>query len=456
MKKSVCMTEGPIGSTMFWFILPLIGSSVFQQLYNTADFFLVSNFLGTTAAAAVGASGTLVTCTIGLFSGIAVGTSVVAAQAIGAQDAETADRALHTSLLFGAAGGVVLMLLGLCFAPGFLRILDTPASVLPQAVVYIRIYFLSLPASILYNMCAGALRACGDSRTPLGILAVFGVVNVLLDCLLILVIPLGVAGAAIATVLCQWMSLAAVLLCLSRPGRPVRLSHKMLRWDARLLGRVLRVGLPSGIQTIVITFSDVMVQYYINGLGETAVAAFATYYKVENFIYLPIMAFGQASTTFAGQNMGAGQLHRIRRGTAVAAALGVAVTAGISGMIYLFQGTVYGWFIDDAAVIADAMVIGAVVLPSYWVYPIMEACGGALRGMGYSLSSMGIILVNLCVARVGLLALFSRHFHTLGAIASVYPITWATAMVCFVIVYFAVMGKKAPRSADPPPGDDRL
>ena len=444
MSRTVRMTEGPIGRTMFFFILPLVGSSMFQQLYNTADFFLVSNFLGRTAAAAVGASGTLVTCSIGLFSGIAVGTAVVTAQAVGAREEETANRALHASLAFGAAGGLALMVLGLLLAPQILAALDTPSTVMEDAVLYLRIYFLSIPASILYNMCAGALRACGDARTPLWILAIFGVVNVAGDCLLILVIPMGVAGAAIATIICQWLSLAAVLVCLRRPEWPVRFSWKSLRWDGPLLHRILRVGLPSGLQTIVICLSDVLVQYYINGFGEAAVAAFATYYKVENFIYLPIMAFGQASTTFAGQNVGAGQVHRIRRGTAVAAGLGVAITAGIAGIIYLFQDTVFSWFIQDTAVVTEAMVIAAVVFPSYWVYPIMEATGGALRGMGYSLTSMAITLVNLCALRVALLAVFSRHIHTLQAIASVYPITWTTAMLCFVAAFCVVMRKRDP------------
>ncbi|MGN0204449.1 MAG: MATE family efflux transporter, partial [Coprococcus sp.] len=375
--RSVSMTEGHIGRTMIAFILPLIGSSIFQQLYNTADFFFVGNFLGKTAAAAVGASSSLVVCSIGLFSGISVGTGVVVAQAIGAGKNGQADKAMHSSLLFGLIGGMILMLFGIAFAPAVLRLLDTPENVIPEAVLYIRIYFLSLPASVLYNMGAGTLRACGDSKTPFKILVICGLVNILGDILFILIIPLGVAGVAIATIICQWLSLIMVMGYLLQDGRPVRFQVKKLSIDMKILKAVLHIGLPSGIQTIVISFSNVMVQYYINGFGETAVAAFATYYKVENFIYLPIMAFGQAATTFSGQNTGAGQFKRIRRGTGIAAIMGIVVTLCISGAILMFPETVFGWFMRDADVVADTLKIALVSFPFYWIYPIMEVTGGA-------------------------------------------------------------------------------
>lgn len=441
-KKMRVMTEGSIGSTMLWFVLPLIGSSIFQQLYNTADFFFVGNLLGKTSAAAVGASSTLITCTIGLFSGISLGTGVVISQAIGGKDFPKADRVLHSSLLFGLVGGILLMAAGGYLAPAILRLLDTPEAVIPEAVLYMRIYFLSLPASILYNMCSSALRACGDSQTPFRILVICGFINVFGDLLLLRVIPLGVAGVAIATIICQWLSLLLVIRCLRREQSPVRLAFRKLCWDGELMRQVLWIGLPSGIQSIVITFSNVMVQYYINGFGEVAVAAFATYYKVENFIYLPIMAFGQASTTFSGQNTGARQFRRILRGTGTAAALGVAVTLVISSLMLAFPETVFGWFIKDAGVVADTIRIASVSFPFYWIYPIMEVTGGALRGMGYSVSSMAIILANLCAVRVLLLAVFDHTVHTLPALASVYPITWALAALCFVILFGAVMRKK--------------
>ena len=437
------MTEGSIVTPLIRFILPLIGSSIFQQLYNTVDFLYVGNLLNKTSAAAVGASSTLITCCIGLFSGISVGTGVVSGQAVGAGHHEKADRVLHTSVTFGTAGGLILMILGLLFAPGILRLLNTPENVMPEAVLYIRIYLLSIPMMIYYNMCAGELRALGDSRTPFHILIICGFLNVAADAFLMIVIPLGVAGVAIATAVSQGMSAVLITRALTRDDLPVRLSARKMEVDRALLGEILRIGLPSGIQTVIITFSNVMVQYHINAFGEVAVAAFATYYKAENFIYLPIMAFGQASTTFSAQNTGAGQFGRIRRGTVLTAGISMAVTALIAGLILCFPTTVFSWFMKDREVVASTVLLAMVSFPFYWIYPIMEVTGGALRGMGYSISSMIIILSNLCALRVSLLAVFSRRFHSLRSLAAVYPITWASAASCFVVLFIIVMRRKA-------------
>lgn len=407
-EEKMVMTEGNIVKILIMFILPMIGSSIFQQLYNTADFLFVGNLLGKTSAAAVGASSTLITCIIGIFTGISVGTSVVISQAIGAGDNRRADLAFHSSVVFGIAGGLILMVFGILMAPAILIFLKTSENVMPEAVSYIRIYLLSLPMLIFYNMCAGAMRAQGDSRTPFCILVLCGFVNVAADALFLMVIPLGVVGVAVATSVSQGLSAVLAAVCLCGESWPVRLSIKRLCIDWGIMKDVLRIGLPSGIQTVIITFSNVMVQYYINGFGETAVAAFATYYKAENLIYLPIMAFGQAMTTFSGQNTGAKQFKRILKGTITTGLLGTGVILGISVAILMYPETVFGWIMRDVEVVANALVIAFVSFPFYWIYPIMEVTGEALRGMGYSLSSMVIIIANLCVLRVSLLATFSN------------------------------------------------
>lgn len=441
-KREIDMTSGRITGPLIRFILPMIGGSIFQQLYNTVDFLFVGNLMDKTAAAAVGASSTLITCAIGLFSGISVGTSVVAAQAIGAGKDEDADKALHSSAAFGIAGGVVMMLLAIVFAPSILRLLNTPENVIPLATVYLRIYMISVPLMIFYNMLSGGMRACGDSRTPFLILVVCGFLNVAFDWILIVLIPLGVAGVAIATMGSQTVSAIMAAVLMSRKDSRIRFSLSKLHMDGRILKKVLKIGLPAGVQTIIITFSNVMVQYYINAFGETAVAAFATYYKVENFNYLPIMAFGMASTTFAGQNTGAGQFKRIRSGTVITTVMGSAVVFVIASIILLFPRTVFGWFMKDPEVVENALTIAMVSFPFYWIYPILEVMGGAIRGMGYSILSMVVIIVNLCVIRVSLLAVFSRQFHSIKALASAYPITWATASTCFLIAFFVIIQKK--------------
>ena len=440
--QTLDMTQGPLARPLVSFILPLIGSSLFQQLYNTVDFMFVGNLMDSTAAAAVGASSTLITCTIGLFSGISVGTSVVASQAIGAKDMERAEKALHSSVLFGIVGGILVMLLGFFFAPGILRLLRTPESVIPQAVIYLRIYILSVPMLVFYNMMSGGMRTYGDTRTPFLMLVICGFMNVAMDALFIIVIPLGVAGVSIATCITQSLSAVLVGYFGSRKDRPLRLSLKKLRIDWSVLRSVLFIGLPAGIQTIIITFSNVMVQYYINDFGKTAVAAFATYYKVENIIYLPIIAFGQASTTFSGQNTGAGHFSRLRRGTVTIAAFSSVIVGCIAGAILLFPRTVFTWFMKDQTVVTEALRIAMVSFPFYWVYPILEVFGGAVRGMGYAIHSMAVIVTSLCVIRVGLLAVFSRAFHTIESIGSVYPITWAVAAVSFTVIFFILISRK--------------
>ena len=449
MKRSrtIDMTKGPIFGPLVRFMLPLIGGSIFQQLYNTVDFIFVGNCLDQTAAAAVGASATLITCTIGLFSGISVGTSVVAAQAIGAGNRERAEKALHSSVTFGLVGGLLLMTLGILFAPALLRLLRTPETVIPQAVTYIRIYLISIPMLIFYNMASGGLRSYGDSRSPFLVLVICGLLNVVLDAVFIVWIPMGVAGVAIATTITQSLSAILVAILASRKDNVLRLSARKLGIDFRVLGNVLRIGLPTGIQTVIVTFSNVMVQYYINDFGETAVAAFATYYKVENFIYLPIMAFGQASTTFAGQNTGAGQYRRILRGTVIQAVFGAAVVGVLVIIFVSFPRSIVSLLMKDQNVVTHTLMIALVSFPFYSVYPILEITGGALRGMGKALTSMIVIILNPCVLRIALLAVFSAKFHTLRSLAAVYPITWAGAALCFVVIFAFEMRKRL-RSAE--------
>ena len=446
--KTIDMTKGPIFGPLVLFMLPLIGGSVFQQLYNTVDFIFVGNFLDKTAAAAVGASATLINCTIGLFSGIAVGTTVVAARAIGAGQKERAEKALHSSVTFGLIGGVILLVLGIIFSPAILRLLNTPDSVMPQAITYIRIYLISLPMLIFYNMVSGGLRAEGDSATPFKVLVICGLLNVGFDALFIVAIPLGVAGAAVATTMTQTLSAILIAVFASSKKRTLRLSFKKLGIDKEVLKNILRIGLPTGVQTIIITVSNVFVQYFINDFGETAVAAFATYYKVENLIFLVILALGQASTTFAAQNTGAGNYKRIRKGSLIMLAFGSAVTLVIAGVILIFSSTVFRWFMKDPDVLKAAISLAMVSFPFYWIYPAIEVFGGAIRSLGYSITSMIVIIINLCAIRIGLLALFSNTIHTMQSLAAVYPITWATAAVSFAVIFFILIRKYIKKEAE--------
>ncbi|SFB34794.1 putative efflux protein, MATE family [Acetitomaculum ruminis DSM 5522] len=444
--KGIIMTKGPILVPLIRFILPLIGTSLFQQLYNTVDFLFVGNVLNKTSAAAVGASSTLVVCCIGLFSGIAVGTSVVMSQRIGSKDLESASKVMHSSITFGLIGGLIFTVLGIVLAPSILAVLNTPQSTMPEAVLYVRIYFLSLPMLVFYNICAGSLNAMGNSKASFKVLATCGFVNVAADAVLLILIPLGVLGVALATAVSQGLSATLIARELNKSTNVVSISFKKLGIDFGMLKKVLRIGLPAGIQTIIITFSNIIVQYYINAFGEIAVAAFATYFKVETFMYLPILAFGQAATTFSGQNTGAGQYKRIRKGTIITAIIATLTVLTIAVFTLAFSEGVFGLFMKDKEVVSNAVKLAFVTFPFYWIYPLMEVSGAALRGMGYSISSMVIVISNLCVIRILLLMFFSKQIGTLPSLATVYPLSWAGGAICFVVLFFIVINKKIRKS----------
>ena len=440
--SNIDMTNGPVTGPLILYMLPLLGSGILQQLYNTVDFIFIGNLLDKTAAAAVGASSSLIYCTTGLFLGISVGTSVVMSHAFGAGDTEKADRALHTSAAFAIIGGSVLSVVTIVFSPQILRILNTPENVIPAAVVYMRIYMLSVPASVLYNMFSGAVRATGDSAAPFRILAACGVANVALDALFLIVIPLGVAGVAWATLISQLLSAVLIAHVLRRRDGVLYLRPSSISIDLPVLKNILRIGIPAGIQTLLITFSNIIVQYYVNGLGEVSVAAFATYYKLENLIYLPLLAFGQCSTVFAGQNTGAQQYSRIRKGSNRLLLLCIAVTVAVTVTILLMPETVFGWFMNDPEVVECAVSIAMITFPFYWLYSFIEVYGGSVRGMGYSITSMLITISNICILRIILLAVFSSKSASLGKIASVYPLTWGGAAVCFAAAFILILHKK--------------
>ncbi len=441
-KRTIDMTSGPLLKPLLFFILPLIGSGIFQQLYNTVDFIFIGNLLNKTSAAAVGAGSTLTFCFIGLFSGIAAGTTVVIANAFGAKDRNRAVIALDTSVIFCFFAGIILTVLGIIFAPAVLAMLNTPETAMAEAVVYFRVYMLSIPAMIFYNTCSGAMRATGDAKTPFHILALCGFVNVAADAFFLMVIPLGVFGVAVATVIAQCLSAVLIFIAITKKSAPLRLDPRHLGFNAKILKKVLYVGLPTGLQTMLITVSNVMVQYYINGLGETAVAAFATYYRVENLLYLPILAFGQAAVAFAGQNDGAGQIRRIFKGANIMTLLCGGITVIVAGFILLFPDIVLRWFIRDDSVIAAATVIASVAFPFYWLNAFIEIYAGSLRGMNRALSPMFIIILNICAMRLFLLALFTHVNYVLSAIAAVYPLSWAGASLFLILAFILVIKKE--------------
>lgn len=437
-RKRESLLEGSVLKGFILFALPLFAGSLFQQLYGTVDLIFVGNCLGKTEAAAVGASGILVTCLIGLFTGIAAGASVITAKYWGAQDTESVQSSIENALVLALAGGVGLMVLGQLLARQALLWLNTPESILAQALVYIKIYLLAIMSMIVYNMCVGIMRAMGDSRTPFVVLAIGGMLNVLLDYLFIVMLPFGVAGAAFATFGSQTFTAVCLLVRIIRKEALLKRSWKPER---RMMASIIKTGVPLGIQSMILTLSNLFVQYYINGFGEDAVAAFTVYFRVETFLYLPILAFGQAMVTFTGQNYGAGYYDRIRKGVRSCNLFSALVIAALSALILCFSRPVLGIFCKDPEVVEAARSIILVSFPFYFIYSVMELTGSVVRGLGETMQSMGIVIFALCIVRVLLLGCSVRMFHSVQMVAAVYPVTWLIAMLLFILSYQRCVGR---------------
>lgn len=431
--KTNDLTHGSIGKGYILFAIPLFLGSLFQQLYNTVDMLFVGNVLGKNAAAAVGASSILVTCLINLFTGVAVGAGIVISQLFGARKEQEMKEAVWIAVLAGIAGGLCLTVIGVTCSQAVLVKLHTPEAIIPDAVLYVQIYFLSAVPMVLYNMCSGILRAQGDSRTPFHALAAGGIVNVIMDAVFLIVLGWGVAGVAVATLFSQ--SMTAIFLLVHMLRYKV-LTRQRLRWD--LLGKIISVGVPVGIQSMILTLSNVVVQYHINGFGENVIAAFAVYFKAENLLCLPIIAFGQAMVTFTGQNYGAGRYDRIRKGVLVCNGISAMVLVVLSWSALAAGKWILGAFCPDQAVIAEGLRIIGVTFPVYFIYSLFEVTGGVVRGIGKSVPSMIIVIVNLCLIRILLLEIVDRTVHSVEAVAALYPVTWLLATVSFVIYYLHV------------------
>lgn len=441
-KEENRMTKGSIPKTLVLFALPLLGSSFVQQLYNTADMMFVGNFVNKIGAAAVGASSLLFTLLIGLFTGVSVGVGVVISQLVGKGDEEKATKTAHTAIAFSLIGGLILTVIGIVFARPLLNLMNTPPSIMGDAMDYLRIYFLSMVPMILFNMGSGIIRATGDSKTPFYVLIAGGLTNVAMDYLLIVHIPLGVVGAAAATCFSQSVTAVLILRILLRGRGGIVLEFSKLKVDRALLNRILYIGLPAGIQGMVITLSNIIVQFYINGYGENAVAAYAAYFKLENLLWMPIVALGQAVTTFSGQNTGAMKFDRLKRGLLTGILMSGAVVIAVAAIILWQPDFFLGLFSNDEEVIALAKTIIFTTFPFYWFYSILESAGGTIRGMGFSVTSMSITMGVLCGFRVLLLILNDHFGPGFPGVAMVYPITWGATALSFVVAFFICLKKK--------------
>ncbi len=430
------ITEGVVWKQLLTFFFPILLGTFCQQLYNTADAMIVGQSLGKEALAAVGgATGTISGLVVGFFVGVASGATVILAQFYGAKKAQDASRTTHTAIALSLLCGVAMSVVGIPLGPVLLRAMDTPADVLPGATTYLQIYFLGMVPSLIYNIGAGILRAVGDSKRPLYFLIAACGVNILLDLLFVVRFRMGVAGAAWATILSQTVSAMLVLMTLRRSEDCYQLHWRQIRFHRGLMVPIIRLGLPAGLQSVMYSLSNIIIQKAINAFGTTTMAAWTAYGKLDQVYWMTISAFGIAITTFVGQNYGAGRFDRVRQAVRECLLMALGATLVLCAVLLVSGNLLYHLFSKDEEVIALGMDILRFLVPCYVLYLCVELLSGAVRGTGDVLMPTLITLFGVCLLRViWLLAVVPQH-NTLMTVLASYPITWALTSGLFILYY---------------------
>lgn len=433
--RATLMTVGSPWRHIVRFALPVFWGQLFQQLYNVVDSLVVGNFLGADALAAVGSSAPLIFLFVGFFSGVFTGASVVISRYFGARDEKNMRTAIHTTVAFGLAAGLLMTTLGVLFSPHMLRWMDTPESVMANSLLYFRIYFFGALFTALYNTASGIFQAVGDSRHPLYFLIISSVTNVALDLLFVAVIGMGVEGAAIATVISQALSATLALRKLIHTTGPHRVFPSKVRFHLPMLRQVLTMGVPSGLQNSIIGIANVVVQSSINLHGAAAVAGCGSYSKIEGFVFLPITSCALALSTFVGQNLGAKEYARARQGARFGIMLSILLAEVVGVLFYLFAPFLIGLFGSNAEVISFGVLQARTEVLFYFLLAFSHAVSGVMRGAGRAVIPMVVMLVSWCGIRVSYLLLFARASGIIQAIFWVYPLTWSISSVFFLIYY---------------------
>ena len=429
------MTSGSIWKRMILFALPLMLGNLFQQMYNTVDSLIVGRFVGSSALAAVSSSGSLIGMLIGLLSGISSGAGVIVARHFGAGDREGLHRTVHTIVAFGLAAGVVMTAVGVLLSPQILMWMGTPESVMAESVTYLRIYFCGSLAVMMYNVFVGILQAVGDGRHPLYYLIASSVVNLGLDLLFIQAFDAGVGGAALATVISQVVSALLCLIQLMRTKEDYRLELRSIRFERDILGQIVRVGLPSGVQNSIIAFANVIVQSNVNAFGEMAMAGYGAYAKIEGFGFLPINSFTLALTTFVGQNLGATQYERTKKGARFGILMTVTLAEAIGVLVFLFAPQLIALFDPTPEVVAFGVGKARTAALFYCLLAYAHSMAAVLRGAGKAVIPMAIMIAIWCGVRVAFLSITIPLTHSIQMVYWVYPITWGISCVLFFLYY---------------------
>ena len=444
-RYEIDMLNGPLMPKIVSFAVPLMLSTILQLLFNAVDLIVVGRFAGHDSLAAVGATTALIYLFVNVFVGVSLGANVCAARYFAQNDFEKMNRVVHTAITAAVIAGFTALITGVCLARRILTLMDTPAGIIDMSVLYMRIYFLGTPLFMVYNFGAAILRAVGDTKRPMVFLVVSGILNAGLNMLFVIVFSMGVAGVAIATVISQALSCALVIITLRKCPEEYRLHFSRLGIDANILGKIVSIGLPAGIQAAAINFSNVLLQSSVNSFGEYAMAGYTAAHNIFGFIYAAANAITQGCMTFTSQNLGARKYERLPRVLKDSLILETLFCLGIGGLAYFLGPRIIGIYSTDKTVIAYGMEVLSLTTLTYFLCGYMDCLPGAMRGLGYSSVPMILSIVGTVGSRIFWIYLVFPHHRTLRFLFVNYPVSWLFTcimqVICYVIIR-KIMAKK--------------
>lgn len=440
------MCHGPLGGKLLLFALPVMLSGVLQLLFNAADIVVVGRFAGSQALAAVGSNGPLINLIVNVFIGVSIGTNVLVARHYGAGEYEEVHKTVHTSILTSIIFGIVLIFVGFILARPLLEMMGTPEDVIDLAELYLRIFFVGMPVNMLYNFGSAVLRAVGDTRRPLYFLIIAGIINVLLNLFFVIVLHMGVAGVALATIISQAISAVLVVLCLMRSDGCIKLHLRKLHIYKKKLFQMIRIGLPAGLQGAVFSISNVLIQSSVNSFGSVAMAGNAAAGNIEGFIYIAMNSFYQTSLSFTSQNAGAGDYKRVRKVLGLCLIMVTGTGLILGSLALLFAHPLLSIYSPEADVIQFGILRMSYICISYFLCGLMDVTVGSLRGLGCSITPMIISLTGACAFRVLWIFTVFQWEHSLATLYISYPVSWvitaAAQIICFIVVMRRIMKRQ--------------
>lgn len=429
------MTQGNIAKQLVWFAIPLLIGNLFQQLYNTVDSIVVGNFIGDNALAAVNSSGSIIDLLVSFFMGLSLGGSVLISNYFGAQDKIGVEKSVHTAMALALVSSIIVTVIGVVLTPTILQLVKVDSQVIDQSIIYLRIYFLGITGLIIYNMVSAILRAVGDSKHPLYFLIVSSIVNIILDLVFVVVFKMGIAGVAIATTIAQIFSAILSIYILMKSTEMYKLTLRQIKFYPDVLRKTVKIGLPSAMQNGVVSFSNIIMQTNINVFGAYAMAGSGSYTKIDGFAILPVISFAMALTTFVGQNKGAQEYERIKKGARIGTMISCGIIITLSLVILFGAPYLLGIFSSNPEVIEYGKKMMICVVPGYLFLTLSQCICGVLRGVGRTNVPMFVLIGCWCVFRVAWVMITTDIFHNIIFVNLGWPISWVLSTIILVIYY---------------------